>query len=483
MTATATPFRRALALDALRGFAILTMALSARIPFAENWLPGWMYHGQEGPNPLWYGPHPAGITWVDLVFPMFLFAMGVAFPFALCRRLERGATPVRLIPGVLQRYGLLIFFAIYLQHTVPHVMGDSTLDHWVGLLAFLLLFPIFTRLPEAWPRAAHRGIRLAGWISAIGLLALIRYPDGTGFSLHRGDTIILVLANMALFGSLIWLWTRDNWPLRLGLIALGLVAHASAPAEGRITLGLDRLLNGLNSLPGIDWFFQFLYLKYLCIVLPGTVIGDLLLAWMRGHGGASHPSWSRGRLHALAWLNVALVVCALTGHKARWEILTPIVLLALSGAGLALVRRPASDTERLLRRVFLWGTVWLVVGVLTEPLEGGVKKTPSTLSYYFLTLAQSIELLVALTVWIDVFGLRRTFALLISNGQNPMIAYAGIRGLLGPFYRLTGIDRAITEPLFTQANRWVAALWGLFKTVTLAVFVDLCTRARVFWRS
>ncbi len=76
--------KRAFALDALRGYAIVTMILSATI--AGGILPGWMYHMQSPPPTHKYIIELAGITWVDLVFPFFLFAMGAAFPFSVRKR-------------------------------------------------------------------------------------------------------------------------------------------------------------------------------------------------------------------------------------------------------------------------------------------------------------------------------------------------------------------------------------------------------------
>lgn len=66
--------KRAYALDALRGYAIITMVLSATV--AWNSLPGWMYHAQTPPPSRAFDASLSGITWVDLVFPFFLFAMG-----------------------------------------------------------------------------------------------------------------------------------------------------------------------------------------------------------------------------------------------------------------------------------------------------------------------------------------------------------------------------------------------------------------------
>ena len=80
---------RAFSLDAFRGYAIITMILSGTIAWGV--LPGWMYHAQSGPRSNFlFDPTVYGITWVDLVFPFFLFAMGAAFPFSIGSKYDKG---------------------------------------------------------------------------------------------------------------------------------------------------------------------------------------------------------------------------------------------------------------------------------------------------------------------------------------------------------------------------------------------------------
>lgn len=50
---------RSFALDALRGYAILTMVLSATISF--HILPGWMYHAQTPPPDHAFNPTVPGL--------------------------------------------------------------------------------------------------------------------------------------------------------------------------------------------------------------------------------------------------------------------------------------------------------------------------------------------------------------------------------------------------------------------------------------
>ena len=109
---------RALALDALRGYAIITMVLSATI--VTHVLPGWMSHAQTPPPDHVFNPLLPGITWVDLVFPFFLFAMGAAFPFSIRKRAEKGDSKLKLVYEAVKRGIQLTFFAIFIQHFYPH---------------------------------------------------------------------------------------------------------------------------------------------------------------------------------------------------------------------------------------------------------------------------------------------------------------------------------------------------------------------------
>jgi len=184
---------RAYPLDALRGLAILAMLLASQMPSGVNSLPSWMYHAQVPPPAQQFMPDLPGITWVDLVFPFFLFSMGAAFPLALGRRLRAGVSEWSLAGGIFKRGFLLGFFALFVDAIRPDVLSKHpSAGTWLlGLAGFLILFPILARLPEAWKPSLRWTIRLAGWAGAALFLALARYPGGGGFSLRRSDIITL----------------------------------------------------------------------------------------------------------------------------------------------------------------------------------------------------------------------------------------------------------------------------------------------------
>ena len=107
--------KRALSLDVLRGLSIFGMVLAATIPFGGA-LPAWMYHAQCPPPTHAFNPQVAGITWVDLVLPVFIFCMGAAIPLALNRKIEKGANGIVLGKSIVARFFSLVFFAIYIAH-------------------------------------------------------------------------------------------------------------------------------------------------------------------------------------------------------------------------------------------------------------------------------------------------------------------------------------------------------------------------------
>jgi predicted acyltransferase len=480
-TASVPVSGRMYALDALRGLAILAMLLSGQLPFGGNDLPSWMYHAQEPPPAHeWIGTLP-GITWVDLVFPFFLFSMGAAFPFALSRRMAEGAPLWRTALFILERGFLLAFFALFVQAIRPSTLSrHPTTSVWLlALLGFLILFPVLTRVPSAWSRGIRWSIRIGGWIGAILFFAFARYPDGSGFDLGRSDIIIVVLANMAVFGSLVWMLTRDHLLPRLGVLwVLFAIRLSNMPQP------VDGWVHDLWLYSPAPWIYKLYYLQYLCIVIPGTIAGDLALKWARHSSAvAEHDptcGWPTWRLAIICALMFLFVLILLVGLKARWLVSCTLTTFALCGICYWLMSGPKNEIEQLYRKLFCWAGYWLVLGLFFEPYEGGIKKDKAAMSYYFVTSGLAICVLIGLSIIIDVFKGRRRLQLLIDNGQNPMIAYAGINNFITPVLALTGGDWLLSKFAVTP---WLGFCKGLIITLLMAITVSLLTRAKIFWRT
>ncbi|NEO53607.1 MAG: DUF5009 domain-containing protein [Okeania sp. SIO3B5] len=473
-----TSKKRAEALDALRGFAILMMVLSGIIP-RDGTLPAWMYHAQTPPPTYVFNPNIPGLTWVDIVFPIFLFSMGASIPLALSRLINKGWRYISIFLFILRRGFLLGTFAIVIQHFRPHIINNAEEipEKWkLALLGFLILFLMFSRLPKFIPKFINELITVVGWFLCVLVLSRLTYPDGSNFSLERSDIILIVLTNMAVFGSIIWLFTKSNWWLRLGLLGILLGLRFSATDDGWVK---DFWFN--SPLP---WIFRFDYLKYLFIVIPGTIGGDLILKWMRNNEGSDRDSilekWPASRFLIIAVLMITIDLVLLIGLQSRLVLETTLISGVLCASGWLLFRQPSNQIENLLNKLYSWGVYWLTLGLAFEPFQGGIKKDSATLSYFFITTGMSIFLLILFTVVRDYFQQKSILKLFIYNGQNPMIAYVVFGNLLLPILKLTGWYEEIAQ--MTQTTR-LGLLKGFIYTLIVALIVSIFSKLKLFWRT
>jgi predicted acyltransferase len=441
---------RSQALDALRGIAILLMVFSSRIPFGV--LPDWIYHAQMPPPLHKFNPAIPGITWVDLVFPFFLFTMGAAIPLAIAARLAKGDSIASIVVWIFKRGLVLAFFAIYVKHIQPGVMATTAGPREWGLaiLGFLLLFPMLASLPTSLSTRAVLGIRALGWAGAIAVLYHFRAADGSGFSVMRSDIIIVVLANVAVSGGLIWLVTRDHIDWRLGILGFLLAL--------RLTQSLPGWGEWFWNLSPIPWMVKTYFHQYLFIIIPGTIVGDLLLRYRN----APHTNVTPDARHIfIAALGVVMTLLLLVGLKTRAVGPTTITATLLCLILWQAAKSLPDAAGALLRGLIGWGIFWLLLGLAFEPYEGGIKKDRATVSYYFVTSGLAAMVLASLFVVIDMARIKRGFGLLIATGQNPLVAYAGVQSFVAPLLSLTGIAAWLAK--FTPTP-WLGVLRGAFVT-------------------
>jgi predicted acyltransferase len=451
------------ALDALRGLAIFGMLLSGQLP--QRVLPGWMYHAQNPPPLHSFNPALPGISWVDLVFPIFLFALGVAIPMAMAPALARGQSFMAAAWGVLRRFLLLLLFAIYVRHISPHVveLGEQWQDAVYALAGLLLLFPILVRLPATMTPVQRLAMRIAGYGGAVVLMLLFRDAKGATFSVARSDIIMLVLANVALTGGLIWLCTQRRPLWRLGILCFLLALRLSHEVPG---WGL--WVWNLSPLPVlVNVAFQ----QYLFVVLPGTIAGDLLLR------AARLPAMDCTRQILFAALCLfALLVACVAGLYARWWLATFFAVVVLGGA---------TDIQLKMvgnlywRRLLGWGMFFLLLGLAFEPFEGGIQKGVATLSYYFVGAGAGFVLLLAL-LCVGPWREGRALAPLLGAGQNPLLAYTCLHTLVTPLLVLSGMAPVIAA---WSQGALAGSIKAFVMTAVVCALAAWCVRRKLMLRA
>jgi heparan-alpha-glucosaminide N-acetyltransferase len=111
-TATTQPLRIT-SIDALRGFVMFMMIFVNYLSGAGKIVPDWMVHFSDRHR------GGSGMTFVDLVFPAFLFIVGMSVPLALGGRMAKGQPVWRSLGHVAIRTLSLLCIGILMVHETP----------------------------------------------------------------------------------------------------------------------------------------------------------------------------------------------------------------------------------------------------------------------------------------------------------------------------------------------------------------------------
>lgn len=467
--------KRISAIDFLRALAIIGMVISGQMLWHKE-LPAFMFHAQLPPPTFAFNPEVPGITWVDLVFPFFLFSMGAAMPLALRRREEKGAGWWEVTKSALHRFLWLASFAIILGNTRMGVL--TTLAPWAAALMTLvvwgLFFAMFVRVPN-WEAKRNSILNWAGFAALIALTLLYKPLFGVGVSLHQSDIIILILASMALFGTILWWVTRNSLAMRIVVIGAVALLKLASSIEGSWCQWL------WQQTPAV-WLFRFEFLKYLCLVLSGTIAGDVIQRALKS--GQISPATSSDRRSSVLTIGLAVLMLGLIGTQ-LWGLFvrevgqTVLLSAVICAAAYMLLRALQTPEKPLLKSLMAITTVLLFIGLLAEPLEGGIKKDHATISYFFVTGGMACAVLIFALALELRFGVR--FKALEACGANPMFAYTASGYLITPVAVLTTLSTAIEW--FAGLGPWYAFGRGvLFAVLVIAVTYPL-TRKNYYWKS
>ncbi|MCU0918436.1 MAG: DUF5009 domain-containing protein [Planctomycetes bacterium] len=229
--------RRIMSLDAVRGLVIFTMIYVNDIAGVSRAIvPAWMRHYQG----------PDGMTFVDLVFPAFLFIVGMSVPVALGARLNRGEPLGKCLLHVVARTLSLLFLGILIVNGSPDsdAMGWSarlwsTLMFLSALLAFAALIPARRSGPTPERERVFRRVtmmlRVIGFVSLVILALAFRGENGrriitlSPFSIRTEWYGILGLIGWAyLVAALVFLTFRNH---RTALLACVVLLFCLYPAD------------------------------------------------------------------------------------------------------------------------------------------------------------------------------------------------------------------------------------------------------------
>lgn len=130
---------RILSIDIFRGITILVMVFVNDLASVTG-LPWWTYHMPPGQN---------GLTYVDVVFPAFLFIVGMSIPLAIRKRQKKGDSYFRIIYHIIVRAMSLIFLGVLIMNgreVDPELTGISYTFWNIAMFTGVIL--VWNILPE-----------------------------------------------------------------------------------------------------------------------------------------------------------------------------------------------------------------------------------------------------------------------------------------------------------------------------------------------
>ena len=384
--------RRVDSVDVLRGLTILLMVFVNDLGPAA---PSWLHHIEP--------PDADGMTAADLVFPWFLFIVGVSIPLAFEHASARGATPRGRVGHVLARGASLVALGVVTENAgADRTLGDSW---WIFLsdIAILLAWSIPSKRPGP---GRMVGLALKG-LGAAGLLALLAI-----YRREPADTSLLFYGPVE--G---WRWLRTEWWGILGLIGWAYMTAAL------LTLWLGRRREWLAGATGL------LILLHLAMNHDGLFSRVEDKAWL----GPARPLI--GRLES--------AVDGIGAYVGLGDATGSLAAIALAGCLLGSILRRDSDVTTPRERTSWTLTFALglfVAGLFADTFEG-INKIGATPTWCLWSASLAGLLWLALYLIIDVRGWRAWTMVVRPAGANPLIAYflhpivttgLSLAGLWGP---------------------------------------------------
>ncbi len=267
---------RVTSIDAARGLVMFTMIFVNDIAgVSHKIVPDWMRH---------YKGH-SGMTFVDLVFPAFLFIVGMSIPSALGGRLLAGEPVWKILLHVVARTLSLLLIGILMVNNEspgPDMAGLSP-DLWTVLMFLCAIFAFCSLSPPGRAAPSPEAKRRWQWISWVlrgaGLAGLVvlafMFRGGKGeriislspFAIHTSWYGILGLIAWAyLAGSIVYLVFRSSAPALLGCMVLLLALYPADRTGAFDGFWLSRHV-GIGEMLGAH---------------PSITVGGLLLASILG---------------------------------------------------------------------------------------------------------------------------------------------------------------------------------------------------------
>ncbi len=205
---------RLMSIDLFRGLTILTMVFVNDLARVTN-IPSWMRHAAPDVN---------GMTFVDVVFPAFLFIVGMSIPYALRNRFNKGETLISIIKHIFIRAFGLLLIGVYMVNMESMDWKSLIIN---GHIWIILLFLSVILVWNSYPKndkinKIYWVLRLTGIILLIFIAVVYKGKDGDSIRWMRTSWwgILGLIGWAYLTSSIIYIIFRNQIAALMGMITL-----------------------------------------------------------------------------------------------------------------------------------------------------------------------------------------------------------------------------------------------------------------------
>lgn len=204
MNSTTTDFtQRNVAIDIFRALTMFLMIFVNDLWTITNY-PGWLGHAA-------YDQDMLGLA--DIVFPCFLFVVGMSIPFAIERRFRKGYSGVSTVGHILTRSLALLLMGVFIVNTESGIATNAgmTLPIFRILMVtgFFLVWMIYPKSETINSKRCQLLLKGVGICLLIALAIIFRDPEGGVFQ-ARWWGILGLIGWTYLICAFIYLFTRDR---------------------------------------------------------------------------------------------------------------------------------------------------------------------------------------------------------------------------------------------------------------------------------
>ncbi|WP_439583363.1 heparan-alpha-glucosaminide N-acetyltransferase domain-containing protein [Dyadobacter bucti] len=164
-----SPSLRLDSIDIFRAFTMFLMIFVNDLWSLEE-VPNWLEHSKAAEDAM-------GLS--DVVFPGFLFIVGLSIPFAIANRRSKGDSNGVITMHIIERTFALLLMGIFIVNLENAVQSGMVVSKYVWeilmVVAFFLIWNVYPANPDKKP--LYTGLKILGYMILVGLAVIYKGGD------------------------------------------------------------------------------------------------------------------------------------------------------------------------------------------------------------------------------------------------------------------------------------------------------------------